>query len=277
MKSENFEFLRPFDATLADLGLMAERYMWTDSPSAAVKLRIFAERVVLKSYSFLGYETPARPELLALIDDPRFRRHVPRELVSKFHDLRIQGNRAAHDHEEVPVGRFCQLLRGAFELGRWFIREFHGASPDSSVKFHDPQTPSGKPTSTTPTSSYTCPIPGCGYEFKTGRLGWDSHIGSSTLHREWQPAVKNSAQRKEIFRRTFPEFFQGLTATDAEPESTGHRCPIPGCNMSFKIGRLGWDAHVGAKRKHANWHPGVQDSERRKALFKAEFAHWFVD
>ena len=55
---------------------------------------------------------------------------------------------------------------------------------------------------------------------------------------------------------------------------TGLRCPIPGCNMRFAIGRVGWDAHVGSARKHPEWHPRVKAPRRRRELFREEFPTW---
>jgi type I restriction enzyme, R subunit len=49
MTSQNFEFLRPHHAELADLGGFAERYAFSDAPSALVKLRTFAEFLVKAS------------------------------------------------------------------------------------------------------------------------------------------------------------------------------------------------------------------------------------
>jgi len=47
MQSQNFEFLRPTWEDLATLGAFAENYAHTDPSSATVKLRSFAEQIVL--------------------------------------------------------------------------------------------------------------------------------------------------------------------------------------------------------------------------------------
>ena len=56
-----------------------------------------------------------------------------------------------------------------------------------------------------------------------------------------------------------------------------YRCPIPGCEKVFKLGKLGWDAHVASSLQHPDWHPEIGDPEQRKERFKEEYAHWFDD
>ena len=51
-------------------------------------------------------------------------------------------------------------------------------------------------------------------------------------------------------------------------------CPIPGCVKVFSGTRGGWDAHVGAIRKHPRWHPELGASEARKNAFRTEFPRW---
>jgi hypothetical protein len=56
--------------------------------------------------------------------------------------------------------------------------------------------------------------------------------------------------------------------------SCDHPCPL-GCGHVFHGSRRGWDAHVAAVPNHPHWHPEICDGARRKAAFRAEFAHWF--
>ena len=50
-------------------------------------------------------------------------------------------------------------------------------------------------------------------------------------------------------------------------------CPIPGCQHVYRLGG-GWDSHVASSRKHANWHPEVEDGSERKLLFQQEYPDW---
>jgi len=52
-------------------------------------------------------------------------------------------------------------------------------------------------------------------------------------------------------------------------------CPIDGCRMIFKSGRLGWDAHVGSMRTHPNWESSLESPEERKTAFRVQFPSWF--
>jgi hypothetical protein len=54
---------------------------------------------------------------------------------------------------------------------------------------------------------FRCPLPDCPTVFYGTRGGWDSHVGSLARHPRWHPDLSNPRQRKELFRREFPEFF----------------------------------------------------------------------
>lgn len=53
------------------------------------------------------------------------------------------------------------------------------------------------------------------------------------------------------------------------------RCPIDGCGKVFNGSRGGWDAHVGSRRMHPNWHPDVTNAADRRECFKDEFPEFF--
>lgn len=52
-------------------------------------------------------------------------------------------------------------------------------------------------------------------------------------------------------------------------------CPIPGCNMNYSRGILGWHKHVERKDAHPFWHPELDGATARKAAFVEEFQDWF--
>jgi hypothetical protein len=57
--------------------------------------------------------------------------------------------------------------------------------------------------------------------------------------------------------------------------ATNHaKCPIPGCNMPFSSGILGWHTHVMKFDAHPHWHPETH-GEARKSLFVQEFPQFF--
>ncbi len=118
MQSQNFEFLRPTWDDLATLGAFAENYSRTDPSSATVKLRSFAEQIVLFIYHNHGLPKPYQSNLNDLLTNPSFVQAVPKVIVSKLHSLRIHGNRAAHG-ESVLAQTALWMLQEAYELGRW--------------------------------------------------------------------------------------------------------------------------------------------------------------
>jgi hypothetical protein len=53
-----------------------------------------------------------------------------------------------------------------------------------------------------------CPIPGCPKVFRSGRLGWDAHVGSMSRHPDWEPTLVSPEQRKSAFRAQFSDWFE---------------------------------------------------------------------
>ena len=52
-----------------------------------------------------------------------------------------------------------------------------------------------------------CPIDGCEKVFRWGRSGWDAHVGSTSLHPDWEPTLVSREQRKSAFRKQFSDWF----------------------------------------------------------------------
>ncbi len=96
MKSINFEFLRDSWSDLAALGGFAESYAHNDPQSALVKLRMFAERMVLGIYRKLGLPRPPQSNFIDLLNNDTFKAVAPKVILDKLHAIRIHGNKAAH-------------------------------------------------------------------------------------------------------------------------------------------------------------------------------------
>ena len=101
MKSQNFEFLRHAFPELADLGGFAERYVFADPASALLKLRLFAESMVSAIYSRHQLPRPYQFNLNDMLNDDMFVSMIPKPVCYKLHQLRIQGNKAAHGADIV--------------------------------------------------------------------------------------------------------------------------------------------------------------------------------
>jgi len=133
--SANFGFLETYDLQLVRFATLAERYFSSDPSTSLIKLRQFGEE--------LARQAAARSGLLTTPDEPqsdllrrlRFERAVPPEVLDLFHQVRIVGNRAAHegygDHREALTS-----LKIARQLAIWFHRTFGqhaGFKPGSFV------------------------------------------------------------------------------------------------------------------------------------------------
>lgn len=140
MKSENFEFLRPHNPELADLGGFAEQYAYTDPGGALVKLRMFGENLLLDF--FAHYEIPRYPkarflELLQALDRQGL---VPPVVLNKLHALRTNGNKAAHSRSpDFRPQISLWLLEEAFDLAKWFALTAYGEDSVKEVAFRQPR------------------------------------------------------------------------------------------------------------------------------------------
>lgn len=123
IKSQNFFFLRSYEQQLDRIGALAERYFPDDPNTCLIKLRQFGEE--------LARQTAARNGVLTTTDEPqadllrrlKFDRAAPHEVLDLFHQIRIAGNRAAHEH----IGDHRDALTAlkiTRELAIWFHRSF---------------------------------------------------------------------------------------------------------------------------------------------------------
>ncbi|PKN41271.1 MAG: restriction endonuclease subunit R [Deltaproteobacteria bacterium HGW-Deltaproteobacteria-18] len=118
MESQNFEMLRAKWSHLADLGAFAEQYLYDDPPSALVKLRNYAEQMVLWIYEVVALEMPESQNLYDLLKADVFTRLVDSAVQNKFHIIRKIGNAAAHGRP-ATVEEAKHVLREAYDLGCW--------------------------------------------------------------------------------------------------------------------------------------------------------------
>lgn len=120
MKTLNFEILRDHAPDLADTGGFAERYVYTDPASSAVKLRILVEQMVLHIFDCLGIPLPNKLKLRDLIEEPAFQHVTPLAVRYKLDAIRIHGNAGAHG-QNISEETSLWLMREAFQLVCWFF------------------------------------------------------------------------------------------------------------------------------------------------------------
>ena len=123
LPASNFGFLKAYDAQLAELGALAERYFRDDPVTAVFKLRQFAEvlskTIAARHALYVGERETFEDTLRRLA----FERIIPKEAADVLHALRKAGNRAAHEargsHNDA-----LSALKFARQLGIWFHRTY---------------------------------------------------------------------------------------------------------------------------------------------------------
>lgn len=121
--SPNFAFLVAHDAQLVQLGGLAERYFQNDPNTCLIKLRQFGEQLAQQVAARTGLFASADEAQSDLLRRLKLERAVPYEVLDLFHQLRITGNQAAHEH----TGDYRQALASlkiARQLAIWFHRTF---------------------------------------------------------------------------------------------------------------------------------------------------------
>lgn len=140
MKSINFEFLRPHNEALANLGGLAEAVLFIDPGSALTRLRSFAEEVTKVIYQ--KEQLPRLPQsgFYELIKNPVFVSCVDKSLTHQINFLRIQGNDSAHGAEGKL--RDAQLALGtAHQLAAYMAVRYFQINHTSIPPFQDISAP----------------------------------------------------------------------------------------------------------------------------------------
>jgi type I restriction enzyme R subunit len=136
MKSINFEFLRPQNGVLANLGGLAEAVLHVDPGSALTRLRSFAEELTKTIYKEEQLPRLPQSSFYELIKNPVFEDCVSKSLIHQINFLRIQGNDTAHGAEgEI---RNAQMALGtAHQLAMYMGIKYYGKKKDDILTFQD--------------------------------------------------------------------------------------------------------------------------------------------
>jgi len=141
MKSQNFEFLRPENELLANLGGLAEAVLHIDPGSALTRLRSFAEELTKAVYKEEVLPRMPQSSFYELIKSPVFEDCVSKSLIHQINFLRIQGNDAAHGGEgELRNGQMA--LGTAHQLAMYMGIKYYGKKRDQIPVFEDVKDPS---------------------------------------------------------------------------------------------------------------------------------------
>ncbi|HZL11058.1 MAG TPA: type I restriction-modification system endonuclease [Prolixibacteraceae bacterium] len=135
----NFKFLSPEYPILANLGILAEKYIHDDPNSSLFKMRLFGEKTVEAIFEIHQLDFPydntafRRLELLkdeAILED---------NILGLFHTIRKSGNLAVHDGkagEEMAMN----LLFSGFKIAKWFYETYSEETTSiNGLKFQQPE------------------------------------------------------------------------------------------------------------------------------------------
>lgn len=140
MTSVNFEFLRPENELLANLGGLAEAVLHIDPGSALTRLRSFAEEVTKAIYKEELLPRLPQSSFYELIKSPVFEDCVSRPLIHQINFLRIQGNDTAHGAEGDL--RNAQMALGtAHQLAMYMAIKYYCKKKDQIPAFEDIKDP----------------------------------------------------------------------------------------------------------------------------------------
>ncbi|HIF9462351.1 TPA: DEAD/DEAH box helicase family protein [Photobacterium damselae] len=131
--SLNFEMLRHKWPEVADLGALAERYVYNDPDTSLVKQRNMIELIVRWLYREERLPQGYRPNLFDLIKGDTFTSVIPAAVVEKLDILRQYGNKAAHG-EKCNSKQSVWLLRECWLISSWlYVRYDNGNQSECGV------------------------------------------------------------------------------------------------------------------------------------------------
>jgi type I restriction enzyme R subunit len=140
-ESKNFRHLTAFDAQVARLGTLAERYFQEDPNTALIKLRQFAEALAQLTAANLGLFTDPTESQVDLLRRLKQEGALSTEVSEYFHYVRKLGNEATHHHGGTH-GDALNALKFCHQLGIWFHRTFSEDRKFSTGPFVPPASPS---------------------------------------------------------------------------------------------------------------------------------------
>ena len=135
----NFDFLLQEFPILANLGMLAERYVYDDPNSSLFKMRLLGEKMVEIIFEVHQLDFPW--------DDSAFRRLqwlkdegiLDDKIISLFHTIRKSGNQAVHSGEAAEKSSMS-LLMSCFKLAKWFYETYsEEGTLVGNIKFHPPE------------------------------------------------------------------------------------------------------------------------------------------
>lgn len=122
MKS-NFAFLKSHFPVLANFGILAEKYCYSDSNSCIMKLGMIGETIVNLMLTYDKIKIPTDCNAVTKIKILSLQGLLTPDLSDILHALRKARNKAAHtNYENIKEGQM--LLEMAYSLCEWFMQTY---------------------------------------------------------------------------------------------------------------------------------------------------------
>lgn len=122
MKS-NFAFLKSHFPVLANFGILAEKYCYSDSNSCIMKLGMIGETIVNLMLTYDKIKIPTDCNAVTKIKILSLQGLLTPDLSDILHALRKARNKAAHtNYESIKEGQ--TLLEMAYSLCEWFMQTY---------------------------------------------------------------------------------------------------------------------------------------------------------
>ena len=122
MKS-NFAFLKSHFPVLANFGILAEKYCYSDSNSCIMKLGMIGETIVNLMLTYDKIKIPTDCNAVTKIKILSLQGLLTPDLSDILHALRKARNKAAHtNYENIKEGQ--TLLEMAYSLCEWFMQTY---------------------------------------------------------------------------------------------------------------------------------------------------------
>ena len=122
MKS-NFAFLKSHFPVLANFGILAEKYCYSDSNSCIIKLGMIGETIVNLILTYDKIKIPPDCNAVTKIKILSLQGLLTPDLSDILHALRKARNKAAHtNYENIKEGQ--TLLEMAYSLCEWFMQTY---------------------------------------------------------------------------------------------------------------------------------------------------------
>lgn len=137
MVADNFLPLKSRWPELYQHASLAERYVFADPHTAAIKLRCFAEVLVGVLYRDLRLPCEPSDGFFEKLKYPAFQYLVGDIVLQKLHALRMIGNKAAHG-SFIDASVSLSLIEDAYLIGQWFYKTYSGESADTYLPFTAP-------------------------------------------------------------------------------------------------------------------------------------------